>query len=245
MSTKYHVGTSGWMYDHWRGRYYPADLPKTKWLDFYAHTFDTVELNNSFYRVPSEKAFTRWLDSTPAGFVYAVKVNRFITHLKKLKGVEEPLAEFLKRARLLGPKLGPLLYQLPPSLHRDDGRLEAFLNQLPGDLSHAFEFRHKSWLDEGVFELLRRYKAGFCVFDMPDLTTPVVATADFAYIRFHGRECLYAGCYSDDELSAWARKIAVLSRGLKAAYVYFNNDAESFAVRNAVTLRRKLRESSG
>lgn len=241
----YYVGTSGWMYDHWQWRYYPADLAKAKWLDFYAHTFDTVELNNSFYRVPSEKAFTRWLNCAPHGFAYAVKVNRFITHLKKLRGVEEPLANFLKRARLLGPKLGPLLYQLPPGLRRDDGLLEAFLSQLPGDLSHAFEFRHKSWLDQGVFDVLRRHNAGLCVFDMPDLTTPVVATADFAYVRFHGREWLYAGCYSDQELEEWAQRIAVLSRGLKAAYIYFNNDAEAFAVRNAVTLRQMLKERSG
>lgn len=244
MTTSYHVGTSGWVYDHWQGRYYPADLPKTKWLDFYAHTFDTVELNNSFYRVPSEKAFARWRDATPDGFLYAVKVNRFITHLKRLKNVDEPLASFLNRARLLGPKLGPLLYQLPPNLHRDDGLLEAFLKQLPGDLSHAFEFRHESWLDEGVFDLLRRYNAGFCIFDMPGLRTPVVATADFAYVRFHGREWLYAGCYSDDELSDWAGKIAALCKNLKAAHVYFNNDAEAFAVRNAVTLRRKLHDMS-
>ena len=244
MSPKYFIGTSGWHYEHWRGRFYPTELPKSKWLEFYARSFSTVELNNSFYHLPSEKAFTNWRDSSPQGFCYAVKVSRFITHIKKLRDVEEALAKFLERARLLEVKLGPLLYQLPPGLHRNDSLLESFLSMLPRDLSHVFEFRHESWLDKGVFDLLRSYNAGCCIYDMPDFTTPLEATADFVYVRFHGSTWLYGGSYSDEELSGWAKNISELARGRKAAYIYFNNDAEAFAVQNALTLAQKLKEIS-
>ena len=241
MSTKYYVGTSGWHYEHWRGRFYPVDLPKSKWLEFYARSFSTVELNNSFYHLPSEKAFANWRDSSPEGFVYAVKVSRFITHIKKLRNVEEALEKFLERAKLLGEKLGPLLYQLPPNMHRNDSVLEAFLKMLPRDLSHVFEFRHESWVDKGVFDLLRKYNSGFCIYDMPDFTTPLEATADFVYVRFHGSAWLYGGSYSDDELNKWAKDITKLASGRQAVYIYFNNDAEAFAVQNALTLAQKLK----
>jgi uncharacterized protein YecE (DUF72 family) len=173
-----------------------------------------------------------------------VKVSRFITHIKKLRNVEDALEKFLERAKLLGKKLGPLLYQLPPGLHRNDSLLEAFLTMLPPELSHVFEFRHESWLDKGVFDLLRSYNAGFCIYDMPDFTTPLEATADFVYVRFHGSTWLYGGSYSDEELSGWAKNISELARGKKAVYVYFNNDAEAFALQNALTLPQKLKEIS-
>jgi uncharacterized protein YecE (DUF72 family) len=241
MSTKYFIGTSGWHYEHWRGRFYPVDLPKSKWLEFYARSFSTVELNNSFYHLPSEKAFANWRDSSPEGFVYAVKVSRFITHIKKLRNIEEALEKFLERAKLLEGKLGPLLYQLPPNMHRNDVVLEAFLSILPRELNHVFEFRHESWLDKGVFDLLRRYNVGFCIYDMPDFTTPLEATVDFVYVRFHGSAWLYGGSYSDEELNKWAKNIMGLARNAKAVYIYFNNDAEAFAVQNALTLAQKLK----
>ena len=242
MQVRYHIGTSGWHYEHWRGLFYPQGLPKAQWLDFYARHFTTVELNNSFYRLPTEKAFTSWRESTPDGFLYAVKVSRFITHIKRLKGVDEALDNFLVRARILEDKLGPLLYQLPPNMPRNDKVLESFLAILPPGLCHVFEFRHESWLDDEVFALLRRYNAGLCVFDMPDLACPLVVTADSAYIRFHGSSGLYSSYYSDEELSDWAGKIYHLGQGLKAIYIYFNNDAQAFAVRNARTLARQLVE---
>jgi uncharacterized protein YecE (DUF72 family) len=234
------VGTSGWMYDHWRGEFYPAELPKSKWLSYYVQHFSTVELNSSFYHLPSEKAFGTWRDKAPDGFVYAVKVSRYITHLKKLRDVEEPLETFVSRARLLGDKLGPLLYQLPPGLKRNVAVLEDFLKLLPGDLQHVFEFRNESWFDDEVYALLRKYRAGFCVYDLPGTTTPLVATADFAYVRFHGSVGLYDSCYTDDELRSWAKKIARLGKGLSVVYVYFNNDSHAFAIRNARDLRRLL-----
>jgi uncharacterized protein YecE (DUF72 family) len=240
MSARYYIGTSGWHYEHWRGLFYPEKLDKARWLEFYAGHFTTVELNNTFYRLPSENAFDTWRDSTPADFTFAVKVSRFITHIKRLKDVGEPLERFIARAQILGDKLGPLLYQLPPNMHRNDDRLESFLSTLPPVVRHVIEFRHESWLDEEVFDILRRYNVGLCVFDMPDVTCPIVATADFAYIRFHGSTGLYFSCYSDGELMSWAKRLKNLAQNLKAVYVYFNNDAEAYAVSNAKTLRAYL-----
>jgi uncharacterized protein YecE (DUF72 family) len=237
---RYYIGTSGWHYDDWRGRFYPEKLPRNRWLEFYAQHFPTVELNNSFYRLPSENAFTGWYNSSPPDFRYAVKVSRFITHIKRLKDCNEAVANFMSRAGILKEKLGPLLYQLPPSMHRNDERLESFLNILPRGLKHVIEFRHESWLVDEVFDILRRYNTGLCVFDMPELTSPLLATADFAYIRFHGSGSLYSSCYTDEELADWAKRIADLAKGLDSVYIYFNNDVQGFAIRNAATIRRFL-----
>ena len=240
MTLHYHIGTSGWHYEHWRGRFYPEKLTKTEWLEFYASHFTTVELNNSFYRLPSEAAFASWYNSSPPDFTFAVKVSRFITHIKRLKNSEEAVENFITRAKILGEKLGPLLYQLPPNMHRNDEVLESFLSNLPRGMKHVLEFRHQSWLEGKVFEILRKYNIGLCVFDMPSFTCPLEMTADFAYIRFHGSGELYSSCYSDKELADWAKRLTNLDINLKAVYIYFNNDAEAFAVRNAMTLRGNL-----
>ena len=240
MVGKYFIGTSGWHYEHWRGLFYPEGLAKPGWLKFYAEQFNTLELNNSFYHLPTEKAFNNWRDSSPQGFVFAVKVSRFITHIKKLRNTGEAQDTFLSRARLLGRKLGPLLYQLPPGMSRNDAVLESFLSGLPTGYRHVFEFRHRSWIDDDVFELLRRHNAGLCVFDMPGFTCPLLATSDFAYIRFHGSTGLYWSCYSEEELEDWATKISALGKNLDAVYIYFNNDAQGFAIENARTLAGKL-----
>ncbi|MCK4362242.1 MAG: DUF72 domain-containing protein [Dehalococcoidia bacterium] len=240
MGAKYYIGTSGWVYSHWRDVFYPPKLPQSKWLEFYTGHFSTVELNNSFYRLPSEQAFSNWRATSPEGFRYAVKVSRFITHIKRLKDVAEPAETFLQRARHLNEKLGPLLYQLPPNMHRNDERLESFLRLLPKGLRHVIEFRHQSWLDEGVFDILRRHEIGFCVFDMPGLPCPLLSTADFAYIRFHGSSGLYFSCYSNEELEDWARRISGLAKDLDTVYIYFNNDAEGFAIKNAQTMAERL-----
>lgn len=240
MRAKYYIGTSGWVYPHWRDVFYPPKLPQSKWLEFYTGHFSTVELNNSFYRLPSEQAFSNWRATSPEGFRYAVKVSRFITHIKRLKDVAEPIGTFLQRARHLNEKLGPLLYQLPPNMHRNDERLESFLQLLPKGLRHVIEFRHQSWLDEEVFDILRRHNIGFCVFDMPGLPCPLLTTADFAYIRFHGSTGLYFSRYSDEELEEWAGRISRLAKDLDAVYIYFNNDAEGFAIKNAQTMAERL-----
>jgi uncharacterized protein YecE (DUF72 family) len=159
-----------------------------------------------------------------------------------LKNTEDAVEKFITRARILGGKLGPLLYQLPPNMHRNDEVLASFLSTLPQSYQHIFEFRHESWLETKVFEILSKYNAGFCVFDMPSFTSPVVATADCAYVRFHGSAWLYSSCYTDEELTAWAEKLANLAANLKEIYIYFNNDAEGYAVSNAITLRGYLQK---
>ena len=242
MATRFYIGTSGWYYDHWREKFYPKGLAKSKWLEFYSDHFSTVELNNSFYHLPSEKAFTNWKDSSPSQFVFSVKVSRFITHVKRLRDTAEPIANFMSRARLLGVKLGPLLYQLPQNMKCDEQTLEGFLKILPGDILHAFEFRHNSWFDDRIFNLLRRYNVGFCIYDMPDFRTPLVTTSNFSYVRFHGSHWLYSSCYSEEELKNWAQKFKEL--GVNKVYVYFNNDVEGFAIRNALELRNLLRVTS-
>jgi uncharacterized protein YecE (DUF72 family) len=239
---RYFIGSSGWVYPHWRGTFYPQKLPQAQWLQYYAEHFPTVELNNSFYRLPSEQAFQGWRHKAPDGFRYSVKASRYITHIKRLKSVAEPVETFLSRARHLDDKLGPLLFQLPPGLHRDDERLESFLSMLPRRFRYVIEFRHESWLDDGIFDILHRYNVGLCVFDMPGLACPLLATADFAYVRFHGAGELYSNCYSDEELDQWAVKIAGLAKGKDEVYIYFNNDIEGFAIENAKTLTRKLNE---
>lgn len=217
--------------------FYPWPLPAGQWLSYYATRFDTVELNNSFYRLPSEDAFRKWREASPPGFTYAVKASRYITHMKKLGGVDEALSRFLERCRLLGDRLGPLLYQLPPFWTCNAGRLSAFLDLLPGDLCHVFEFRHPSWLNETVFSLLEAHGAALCVVSLPEFPCLLRATAPFVYIRLHGAEAKYSSCYSELELQWWAEQILGFLHDGKDVYAYFDNDACGYAVQNALRLR--------
>lgn len=243
MARRYWVGTSGWSYKHWRGPFYPPGLPTSKWLAHYYAEFATVELNNSFYRLPQEKTFRDWGQAVPEGFRFAVKASRFISHIKRLKDCEEPVETFAGRARLLGDALGPILYQLPPNFHckpENVDRLAEFLSLLPRDVRHVFEFRHDSWFNADVFFLLRMHNVGFCAFHMVDWETPLEATTDLAYVRFHGSDSVYGGSYSDEQLADWARRLQELPEDVAEAYVYFNNDAYGYAVENARTLGRLL-----
>lgn len=233
-----YIGTSGWQYNHWQGKFYPEGLSRSEWLSYYAHTFPTVEINSSFYHLPTETMLQRCYSSTPEGFIFSLKASRYITHVKRLRDVGEAITGFNDRVRLLKQRLGPVLYQLPPSLRRDDELLEGFLKLLPGDIANCIEFRHNSWLVEDVFGTLRRYKTGFCIFDMPQCTAPMVMTADFAYIRFHGSRELYSSPYSDEELREWARKILHLD--VSRIFAYFNNDAGGYAIDNALSLQAFL-----
>jgi len=236
-SGRCYVGTSGWIYPHWEGVFYPAGLPQRNWFAHYVRHFGTVEINNTFYRLPGEGVFRGWHERAPAGFLYAVKVNRYVTHMKKLRQVEEAMGRFLERARLLEEHLGPLLYQLPPGWHCDAERLEAFLGLLPAGLLHVFEFRHPSWFCPEVFSLLERFGALLCILSMPGLESPLRATGPAVYLRMHGATSLYASCYSQEELERWAGLIAEQCRAGRDVYVYFNNDAFGYAVENARDLK--------
>lgn len=240
---RFWIGTSGWHYDHWRGPFYPEDMPKSKWFSYYAASFPTVELNNSFYQQPKDSTWDGWREAAPRGFRFAVKANRFITHTKRLKDCADPLSRFLKGAERLRTYLGPILYQTPPNFHRTEenvARLEEFLNVLPKRLTNVFEFRHESWFSEETMEQLKRHNVAFCSYDMVDVDCPVVATASFAYMRFHGSEAQYESNYSEKMLEGWAGRLTKLAKGLDEAWVYFNNDAQGFAVANARRLAELL-----
>ncbi|HEX6604551.1 MAG TPA: DUF72 domain-containing protein [Sphingomicrobium sp.] len=232
-----HIGCSGWVYEHWRGILYPEGLPQRLWFERYAEDFDTVEINASFYRVPKSETFDGWRDRAPPGFRYAVKVNRFITHMKKLTGCEGALAEFVALTRRLEGALGPLLYQLPPSLKLDLDRLETFLKLVPRDLANVFEFRDKSWYVPATYALLERYGASFCVHDMPGSASERVADGPTAYVRFHGAAGKYWGRYSDEDLLGWADWIVEQARSRRSVWCYFNNDIHGHAVHDARSLK--------
>lgn len=240
-----HIGCSGWVYRHWRDTYYPPGLPQKQWFAHYSAEFDAVEINASFYRLPLPSTFDGWRAKAPDGFRYALKVNRFITHNKKLLDCGELVAEFAALARRIGPHLGPLLHQLPPSLHRDDGRLEAYLGALPGDLEHVVEFRHASWYDEEVLALLDRHSAGFVVHDLKGLISPRWASGRTAYVRFHGTGGRYSGRYSDEALAGWAAWLAEQRAGGRSCWAFFNNDIHGHAIADARTLRREVATMAG
>jgi uncharacterized protein YecE (DUF72 family) len=233
------VGCSGWQYKHWRGDFYPADQPASRWLSLYVRTFDTVELNNSFYRLPEGATFRNWRERTPDGFLFAVKASRFLTHLKKLKDPDEPIARFFDRARELGPKLGPVLYQLPPRWPVDIGRLEAFLAALPRGPRHVMEFREPSWYAPDVLARLEASGVALCLHDMSGSASPRVRVGPFVYVRFHGTT-RYGGAYGDDDLESWSAWLHGEHAAGRDVFCYFNNDIGGHAPRNAVTLRRLM-----
>lgn len=232
------VGCSGWQYKHWKGDLYPADLREAGWLEHYARTFDTVELNNSFYRLPGRTTFEGWRERSPMRFLFAVKASRYLTHLKKLKDPEAPVALFFDRAAGLGPKLGPVLYQLPPRWPLDVDRLRTFLAALPAG-RHAVEFRDPSWLVPQVFELLETHGAALCLHDMTGSATGRLRVGPFVYARFHG-VTRYGGRYADDELQPWAEWLRGEHDAGRDVFAYFNNDIGGHAPRDAVRLRALL-----
>lgn len=237
--SKVRIGTSGWHYKHWLGVFYPEGTRASDMFQFYARYFDTVEINNSFYRLPTANTFDNWRESSPPKFCYAVKGSRFITHMKKLKDPQSSSAKFFLAADRLGNKLGPILFQLPPRWKINLDRLEEFLQTLPREHEYAIEFRDESWLVREAYELLRKYNAAFCIHDFADMKVALEITADFTYIRFHGpTSAKYWGSYPDRDLRAWADRIKSWRRDLSSVYAYFNNDPEGAAVRNALTLKQ-------
>ena len=238
------IGCSGWVYKHWRGIFYREGLPQRLWFARYSEEFDTVEINNSFYRLPSGDTFEKWRKQAPAGFCYSVKANRYLTQAKKLKDCEEPLERMMSAVRCLGDRLGPILYQLPPSMRLNLDRLESFVKILPKDVSNVFEFRNKSWYVPETYSLLDRYGASLCVHDMTGCTSERIGVGSIAYVRFHGGEGKYWGRYSDECLLAWTDWILDQSRQGRGVWCYFNNDIHGHAIEDARTLKSMVRQMS-
>ncbi|MGA2112966.1 MAG: DUF72 domain-containing protein [Anaerolineales bacterium] len=235
-----HVGTSGWVYPHWRGVFYPPSLSQRAWFAHYAMTFRTVEINNSFYRLPSTANFEAWREQAPPAFVYAIKASRFITHIRRLRDVQEPLERFLAAAHALGQALGPVLYQLPPNWHVDLVRFCGFLRLLPSGYTHVVEFRDPSWFTEEVFALMEEKGVVHCLHDYWSAVPPLRLTAPVVYIRMHGDQ-LHAGNYRASVLRTWADRIQGWSLEGRTVHMFFNNDMGGAAIENALAEREMIR----
>ena len=235
------IGTSGGMYDHWKGPFYPKNMASDEMLPHYAQTFDTVEVNNTFYQLPSEEKVRSWQQDSPDDFLFIIKANRYITHMKNLLEPEEPVQTLMERVEILDNQLGPILFQLPPHWNVNVERLDAFLDVLPEGQRCAFEFRDDSWYTDIVYELLKEAAVAFCIHDHQDAPSPERITADWIYVRFHGPRGDYGGTYPAKALEAWSEKMGRWEQDGLDIYAYFNNDMQAYAVENA----RKLRDLVG
>jgi uncharacterized protein YecE (DUF72 family) len=243
------IGCSGWQYTHWKNDFYPADLPQTRWFAHYALRFDSVEINNSFYRLPSAETFAKWRDQAPPQFLYAVKASRFLTHMKKLKEPADPLARFFDNARELGTHLAAVLYQLPPNFAINPGRLEEFLLTIPEATAragltrqphHVIEFRDSSWYTDRIYELLARHGVAMCLHDMHGSAPERIALGSCVYVRFHFGTSKYGGRYADDRLDSWADWLVERIAEGRDVFGYFNNDTGGHAPRDAARLRDRI-----
>lgn len=231
------IGTSGWQYRHWRGRFYPEKLPQREWLAHYVKRFATVEINNSFYRLPPLETFQQWRAAVPDGFVVAVKASRYLTHVKRLKDPEEPVRRLMERATGLQDRLGPILLQLPPNLPADPAKLDATLACFGPEVRVAVEVRHSSWFEGGAAEevssILKAHHAAWVMADGGPVDLPQWVTADWSYVRFHRGTGRPESCYTRPALEKWARRLAELCGPKRDVYCYFNNDGNGCAVRDA------------
>jgi uncharacterized protein YecE (DUF72 family) len=237
-SGRAYIGTSGWHYQHWKGTFYPETIKNTEQLEYYQRSFTTVEVNNSFYRLPDKNTFKNWKEAVPGDFIFAVKASRFITHMKKLKDPVESTAAFFSHIHVLKEKLGPVLFQLPPSWKINTERFGDFLARLPNGYRYVFEFRNASWYDEQIYELMRTYNCAFCIYELAHHRSPELITADFIYIRLHGPGDKYQGSYSRAALKKLASKIRDWKSAGFDVYVYFDNDQRGYAAFNAMDLKK-------
>lgn len=235
------IGTSGWEYDDWRGRFYPTDLARDRWLEFYADRFDSVELNATFYRLPGAETFAGWGRRVPAGFVYAVKASRYLTHIRRLREPSEPLERLWSRASRLGDHLGPVLYQLPPRWLPNLGRLEGFLRAVPADRPQALEIRDPRWYRDDVLAVLATSPVSLCLHDMPGSATRPQPSGSMAYVRFHGAGERYGGAYPPQRLRAWADRMIGWAEAGVPVWAFFNNDRDGHALVDAERLREMIR----
>ncbi len=244
MNDRILIGTSGWAYDHWYGPFFPDELPKQDLLKYYTKHFQSVEINNSFYRLPHEATLRHWRETAPTGFVFAAKASRYITHMKKLKDPRESLTTFLQRISILEDRLGPILFQLPPHWRCNPQRLAAFLDTLSSEFRYAFEFRDRSWLTERTYDSLAGRGAALCIYELDGFISPKVVTTDLVYIRLHGPEGPYRGSYDDKALSYWADAFADWVARNRSIHRYFDNDEAGYAVRNALSLQSMVQKDS-
>lgn len=236
---KNYIGTSGWSYEHWDQVFY-AGLSASKRLAFYAKSFSTVEINSTFYHLPTSKAVKNWEALTPKNFVFSVKASRYITHLKRLKDPEEGLKNFFSSIKNLKSKTGPILFQLPPSFSNNFERLKSFIKKLPKKKRYTFEFRHNTWFTEEVFNLLKKYKIALCLTDLNGKLSAIEVTSDFVYIRLHGPKRAYQGSYSDKQLKQWAKRIKEWNKQNIKVFIYFDNDQKGYALQDAQRLKELL-----
>ena len=227
------IGTSGWQYRDWRGPFYPPGLRQASWLEHYADRFRVVEVNNAFYRLPEASTFTAWAERTPDDFVVAVKASRYLTHIRRLREPAEAVERLLQRACHLGPKLGPVLLQLPPTLAADHAALAETLACFPADVRVAVEFRHESWFNDGTRKLLGEHDSAFCLADSPRRRTPEWRTASWGYLRLHEGRSSPRPCYGRAALAGWAGRLAGMFAPEDDVYAFFNNDPRGCAVRDA------------
>ena len=237
-----YIGTSGFTYNHWRDVFYPRELSEKKWLEYYARHFSTVEINSSFYHLPRLSTCKNWGERVPENFLFAMKASRYITHIKKLRDIEEPVKNFFQVIHSLEKKLGPILFQFPPGMKKDIPLLEDFIEKLPRGFCHVFEFRNRTWFEDDLFNLLDNRGITFCIHDLPKRATPYVETGNFNYVRFHGAQAAYSSFYSEKELEKWARRFIECTKTGKDVFSYFNNDMHGYAIENAKTLKHILGE---
>jgi uncharacterized protein YecE (DUF72 family) len=239
---EFYIGTSGWHYKHWKGKFYPSELSDADHFPFYCTLFSTVEINNSFYKLPSLKTFGDWRKESPPGFIFSVKGSRFISHMKKLNVNASSIQKFFNRAERLKEKLGPILFQLPPKWNVNAERLSTFLSRIPKSHRYVFEFRNETWYTSEVYEILRKHNAAFCIYELAHHITPMEVTADFVYVRLHGPGEKYQGNYSLRDISKWAKRGKEWAQEGKDVYVYFDNDQEAYAAFNAWQLLELVNE---
>jgi len=239
---RFFVGTSGWMYPDWRGKFYPEKLPTKNWFGFYSQQFTTVEINATFYHLMKEETFKNWGERAPQDFIYSIKMWRQITHRQRLIGAWESVSKFISNAELIGKSLGPILIQLPPNLKCDSLLLADFLDDLPEGFSYVVEFRKDDWFTDEIYNILKAREIGFVIFHHPKIKCPIVVTSKIIYLRFHGKDKLYSGKYEEKNLVEWADFIHKHLKKNHSVFAYFNNDFDANAIDDAFTLRRLVSE---
>lgn len=233
-----HIGTSGWHYSHWVGPFYPSGTSSEQFLSYYTGFFGTVEINNTFYQLPARETLAGWREGTPDDFLFACKASRFITHMKKLGDPKQSVKRFFHTIEVLGDKLGPVLFQLPPRWHLNLDRLKCFLEALPKSWRYAFEFRDDTWFTQDTLKVLTEHGAAFCMYDLAGRQSPEEVTTDLVYIRLHGPGKAYQGQYGTRVLARWAAQCLSWSKEGKDVYLYFDNDEKGYAAQDALALKR-------